>query len=99
MIKKRGRSSTSGFTKDCWISERLSANGSELSTSEIRNQNYQKRKRNCHYGWTTVAFAKGIEGMGEILTMLNKELTEEEIDQSIRILTEIYNDHPEMLGG
>ena len=49
--------------------------------------------------WATVAFAKRIEGVGEILTMLNKELTEEEIDQSIRILTEIYNDHPEMLGG
>ena len=28
-----------------------------------------------------------------------KELTEEEIDQSIRILTEIYNDHPDMMGG
>ena len=49
--------------------------------------------------WATVAFAKRIEGVGEILTMLNKELTEEEIDQSIRILTEIYNDHPEMLRG
>ena len=31
--------------------------------------------------------------------MLNEELTEEEIDQSIKILTEINNDHPEMLGG
>ena len=30
--------------------------------------------------------------------MLSEELTEEEIDQSIQILTEIYNDHPEMLG-
>ena len=46
-----------------------------------------------------VAFAKRIEGAWQILTMLNKELTEEEIDQSIRILTEIYNDHPGMLGG
>jgi len=49
--------------------------------------------------WATVAFAKSIEGAREILLMLNKELTEEEIDQSIQILTEIYNDHPEMLGG
>ena len=49
--------------------------------------------------WATVAFAKRIEGAGEILTMLNEELTKEEIDQSIQILTEIYNDHPEMLGG
>ena len=31
--------------------------------------------------------------------MLNEELTEEEIDQSIRILTEINKKHPEMLGG
>tara|TARA_B000000557_G_scaffold256767_1_gene249312 strand:+ start:1000 stop:1140 length:141 start_codon:yes stop_codon:yes gene_type:complete len=46
-----------------------------------------------------VAFAKRIEGAGEILTMLNKELTEEEIDQSIQILTEINKKHPEMLGG
>jgi hypothetical protein len=29
--------------------------------------------------------------------MLNEELTEEEIDRSIRILTKIYNEHPEML--
>ena len=49
--------------------------------------------------WATVAFAKRIEGAGEILTMLNEELTEEEIDQSIQILTEINKDHPEMLGG
>ena len=49
--------------------------------------------------WATVAFAKRIEGAGEILLMLNKELTEEEIDQSIQILTEINKDHPEMLGG
>ena len=31
--------------------------------------------------------------------MLNQELTEEEIDQSIQILTEINKDHPGMLGG
>jgi len=31
--------------------------------------------------------------------MLNKELTEEEIDQSIQILTEINKERPEMLGG
>ena len=31
--------------------------------------------------------------------MLNQELTEEEIDQSIQILTEINKDHPEILGG
>ena len=31
--------------------------------------------------------------------MLNQELTEEEIDQSIRILTEVNEKHPEMLGG
>ena len=31
--------------------------------------------------------------------MLDKELTEEEIDQSIQILTKINKDHPEMLGG
>ncbi|QXD31251.1 tetratricopeptide repeat protein [Candidatus Pelagisphaera phototrophica] len=49
--------------------------------------------------WATVAFAKRIEGAGEILTMLNEELTEEEIDQSIQILTKINKDHPEMLGG
>ena len=49
--------------------------------------------------WATVAFAKRIEGAGEILTMLNEELTEEETDQSIQILTEIYKDHPKMLGG
>ena len=49
--------------------------------------------------WATVASAKSIEGAGEILLMLNKELTEEEIDQSIQILTEINKDHPEMLGG
>ena len=49
--------------------------------------------------WATVAFAKRIEGAGKILTMLNEELTEEEIDQSIQILTEIYKDHPKMLGG
>ena len=49
--------------------------------------------------WATVAFAKRIEGAGEILTMLNEELTEEEIDQSIQILTEINKKHPEMLGG
>ena len=49
--------------------------------------------------WATVAFAKRIEGAGEILTMLNEELTEEEIDRSIQILTEINKDHPEMLGG
>ena len=49
--------------------------------------------------WATVAFAKSIEGAGEILLMLNKELTEEEIDRSIKILTEIYNDHPGMMGG
>ena len=47
--------------------------------------------------WATVAFAKRIEGAGKILTMLNEELTEEEIDQSIQILTKIYNEHPEML--
>ena len=49
--------------------------------------------------WATVAFAKSIEGAGEILLMLNKELTKEEIDRSVKILTEIYNDHPDMLGG
>ena len=49
--------------------------------------------------WATVAFAKRIEGAGEILTMLNEELTEEEIDRSIQILTEINKKHPEMLGG
>jgi len=49
--------------------------------------------------WATVAFAKRIEGAGEILLMLNKELTEEEIDQSIQILPEINKKHPEMLGG
>ena len=49
--------------------------------------------------WATVAFAKRIEGAGEILTMLNEELTEEEIDQSIQILTEINKKHPEMLRG
>ena len=49
--------------------------------------------------WATVAFAKRIEGAGEILTMLNEELTEEEIDQSIQILTEINERHTEMLGG
>ena len=31
--------------------------------------------------------------------MLNQELTEEEIDQSIQILTEINKDHPEILVG
>ena len=31
--------------------------------------------------------------------LLNEELTEEEIDQSIQILTKINKDHPEMLGG
>ena len=31
--------------------------------------------------------------------MLNKELTEEEIDQSIRILNEINEKHPAILGG
>ena len=30
--------------------------------------------------WATVASAKSIEGAGEILLILNKELTEEEID-------------------
>jgi len=30
--------------------------------------------------WATVAFAKRIEGAGQILTTLNKELPEEEID-------------------
>jgi TPR repeat protein len=49
--------------------------------------------------WATVAFAKRIEGAGQILTTLNKELTEEEIDRSIRILTEINEKHPEMQGG
>jgi len=49
--------------------------------------------------WATVAFAKRIEGAGEILTMLNEELTKEEIDQSIQILTEINKEYPEMLGG
>jgi len=49
--------------------------------------------------WATVAFAKRIEGAGEILTMLNEELTEEEIDRSIQLLTEINKKHPEMLGG
>ena len=49
--------------------------------------------------WAIVAFAKRIEGAGEILTMLNEELTEEEIDQSIQIFTEINKKHPEMLGG
>ncbi len=49
--------------------------------------------------WATVAFAKRIERAGEILLMLNEELTEEEIDQSIQILTEINKKHPEMLGG
>ena len=44
-----------------------------------------------------MAFAKRIEGAGEILLMLNEELTEEEIDRSIQILTEINKDHPEML--
>ena len=49
--------------------------------------------------WATVAFAKRIEGVGEILTVLDKELTEKEIDQSIRILIEINKKHLEMLGG
>ena len=49
--------------------------------------------------WATVAFAKRIEGVGEILTMLDKELTEKEIDQSIRILIEINKKHLEMLRG
>ena len=49
--------------------------------------------------WATVAFAKSIEGAGEILLMLNKELTKEEIDRSVKILTEIYNGHPDMMGG
>ena len=49
--------------------------------------------------WATVAFAKRFEGAGEILTMLNEELTEEEIDKSIQILTEINEKHPGMLGG
>ncbi|QXD31069.1 hypothetical protein [Candidatus Pelagisphaera phototrophica] len=49
--------------------------------------------------WATVAFAKPIEGAEEILTMLNEELTEEEIDRSVQILTEINKKHPEMLGG
>jgi TPR repeat protein len=49
--------------------------------------------------WATVAFAKSIEGAGEILLMLNEELTEEEIDQSIQILTKINEKHPGMLGG
>ena len=31
--------------------------------------------------------------------MLNQELTEEEIDQSIRMLAEINKDRPEMLRG
>ena len=50
-------------------------------------------------GVVALAFAKRIEGAGKILTMLNKELTEEEIDRSIQILTEINKEHPEMLGG
>ena len=53
--------------------------------------------------WSVVAnscaFAKRIESAGEILTMLNEELTKEEIDQSIQILTEINKDLPEMLWG
>jgi len=49
--------------------------------------------------WATVAFAKSIEGAGEILLMPNKELTKEEIDRSVKILTEIYNGHPDMMGG
>jgi len=36
---------------------------------------------------------------GEILLMLNEELTEEEIDQSAQTLTEINEKHPDMLGG
>ena len=48
--------------------------------------------------WATVGFAKRIEGAGEPLTTLNEELTEEEIDQSIRILTENNKMHSEMLG-
>ena len=47
--------------------------------------------------WATVAFAKRIEGAEKILTMLNEELTEGEIDRSIQILTEINKKHPEML--
>lgn len=36
---------------------------------------------------------------GKILTMRNDKLTEEEIDQSIQILTKINEKHPGMLGG
>ena len=46
--------------------------------------------------WATVAFGKRIEGAGVTLPMLNEELTEEETEQSIRMLTENNKKHPEM---
>jgi len=49
--------------------------------------------------WAMVAFAKGIEGAEQILTTLNEELTEEQMEQSVQILDEIFQKHPEMLGG
>jgi len=49
--------------------------------------------------WAMVAFAKGIEGSEQILTILYEELTEEQREQSGQILEEIHVKYPEMLGG
>ena len=49
--------------------------------------------------WAIVAFAKRIEGAEQILTKLNEELTEEQMEQSVQILDEIFQKHPNMLGG
>ena len=47
----------------------------------------------------TLPLLNALKVQGEILTMLNNETTEKEIDQSIRILIEINKKHLEMLGG
>ena len=40
-----------------------------------------------------------LEVAEQILTTLNEELTKEQIEKSIQILDEVYQNHPEMLGG
>jgi len=49
--------------------------------------------------WAIVAFVKGIKGAELILTKLNEELTEEQMEQSGLLLDKIFQQHPEMLGG
>jgi len=49
--------------------------------------------------WAIVAFVKGIKGAEQILTKLNEELTEEQMEQSGLLLGKIFQQHPEMLGG